>query len=274
VDSLGDNLGVIADAGTSTKIVNLFETKDFTDSIALARKWYQAGYILKDAATSQETGSNLVKAGKAFSYFSNMKPGFEKQEAHITGKEMVAVRLTKPFADSVSITGFMISITKNSEDPERAMQFMNLMYTDKDIANLISLGIEGKHYVIKHDNVITLPEGVTQSGYAFNQWEVGNNFLTHVWEEQDPNIWELMKKHNDSAVKSTAIGFTFNVEPVKTEIAAATNVLNQYKIGLESGTLDPALTAEFNTKLKAAGLEKIIAEKQKQFDLWLKASGK
>jgi putative aldouronate transport system substrate-binding protein len=274
VDSLGDNLGVIADAGTSTKIVNLFETKDFTDSIALARKWYQAGYILKDAATSQETGSNLVKAGKAFSYFSNMKPGFEKQEAHITGKEMVAVRLTKPFADSVSITGFMISITKNSEDPERAMQFMNLMYTDKDIANLISLGIEGKHYVIKHDNVITLPEGVTQSGYAFNQWEVGNNFLTHVWEEQDPNIWELMKKHNDSAVKSTAIGFTFNVESVKTEIAAATNVLNQYKIGLESGTLDPALTAEFNTKLKAAGLEKIIAEKQKQFDLWLKASGK
>jgi putative aldouronate transport system substrate-binding protein len=274
VDSLGDNLGVIADAGTSTKIVNLFETKDFTDSIALARKWYQAGYILKDAATSQETGANLVKAGKAFSYFSNMKPGFEQQEAQITGKEMVAVHLTRPFADSVSITGFMISITKNSEDPERAMQFMNLMYTDKDIANLISLGVEGKHYVVKHDNIIALPEGVTQSGYSFNQWELGNNFLTYVWEGKAPDIWDQMKKFNDNAIKSTAIGFTFNVEPVKTEIAAATNVLNQYKIGLESGTLDPALTAEFNTKLKSAGLDKIIVEKQKQFDTWLKASGK
>jgi putative aldouronate transport system substrate-binding protein len=274
VDSLGDNLGVIADAGTSTKIVNLFETKDFTESVALTRKWYQAGYIMKDAATSQETGSNLVKAGKAFAYTSNMKPGFEQQEANITGKEMVAVRLTRPLADSVSITGFMVSITKNSEDPERAMQFMNLMYTDKDIANLISLGIEGKHYVKKSDNIIALPEGVKQSGYAFNQWEVGNNFLTYVWEGTDPNIWELMKKHNDNAVKSTAIGFTFNVEPVKTEIAAATNVLNQYKVGLESGTLDPALTGEFNTKLKAAGLDKIIVEKQKQLDEWLKKSGK
>jgi putative aldouronate transport system substrate-binding protein len=168
----------------------------------------------------------------------------------------------------------MVSITKNSEDPERAMQFMNLMYTDKDIANLISLGVEGKHYVKKQDNIIALPEGVKQSGYAFNQWEVGNNFLTYVWEGTDPNIWELMKKHNENAVKSTAIGFTFNVEPVKTEIAAASNVLNQYKVGLESGTLDPALTTEFNTKLRAAGLDKIMVEKQKQFDEWLKKSGK
>ncbi|MBD0382766.1 ABC transporter substrate-binding protein [Paenibacillus sedimenti] len=274
VDTLGDNLGVIADPGNSTKIVNLFETKEFTDAVAMARKWYQAGYIMKDIATSQEGGKDLVKAGKAFSYTSNMKPGFEAQETNLTGKEMVAVRLTKPLQTSVSITSFMMSITKNSQDPERAMQFMNLMYTDKDIANLISLGIEGKHYVKKADNIIKLPDGVKQSGYQFNQWEVGNNFLTYVWEGTDSKIWELMKKHNDAAVKSKAVGFTFNVDPVKTELAAATNVMNQYKVGLESGTLDPALIGEFNTKLKAAGLDKIIAEKQKQIDAWAKTAGK
>ncbi|OCT15157.1 hypothetical protein A8709_13710 [Paenibacillus pectinilyticus] len=274
VDTLGDRLGVLADPGNSTKIVNLFETKEFTDAIALARKWYQAGYIMKDIATSQETGASLVKAGKAFSYTSNMKPGFEAQESNLTGKEMVAVRLTKPLKTTSYLTSFMMSITKNSEDPERAMQFMNLMYTDKDIANLISLGIEGKHYVKKSDNIITLPSGVTKSGYQFNQWELGNNFLTYIWEGTDPKTWELMKKHNDSAVASKAVGFTFNVEPVKTEIAAATNVINQYRVGLESGTLDPALTAEFNTKLKSAGLDKILTEKQKQFDTWSKAAGK
>jgi putative aldouronate transport system substrate-binding protein len=64
------------------------------------------------------------------------------------------------------------------------------------------------------------------------------------------------------------------VDPVKTELAAATNVINQYKVGLESGTLDPALTAEFNAKLKTAGLDKIIAEKQKQIDAWAKTAGK
>jgi hypothetical protein len=41
---------------------------------------------------------------------------------------------------------------------------------------------------------------------------------------------------------------------------------------LESGALDPALIAEFNTKLKAAGLDKIITEKQKQIDAWAKTA--
>ena len=49
VDTLGDNLGVITDPGNSTKIVNLFETKEFTDAVAMARKmvssWlYYEGY--------------------------------------------------------------------------------------------------------------------------------------------------------------------------------------------------------------------------------------
>ena len=33
---------------------------------------------MKDIATSQENGKGLVKAGKAFSYTSNMKPGFTR----------------------------------------------------------------------------------------------------------------------------------------------------------------------------------------------------
>jgi putative aldouronate transport system substrate-binding protein len=80
-----------------------------------------------------------------------------------------------------------------------------------------------------------------------------------------------MKQHNDSAIFSPAFGFTFNPDPVKTEVAAAMNVLNQYRVGIETGTLDPDKSLpEFNKKLKDAGLEKIIAEKQKQYDEWKK----
>lgn len=273
-DSIGDDLGALVDPSKSTKFVNYFETKEYRDAVNLARKWYQAGYIMKDIATSQEAGANLVKAGKAFSYFSNMKPGFEQQESNLTGTPMVAVRLTPVLQKSDAINSFMMSITKNSENKEKAMQFLNLLYTDKDVMNLMALGIEGKHYVKTKDNMIKLPDGVKQSGYQFNQWEVGNNFLTYVWEGTDPNIWELTKQHNKNGIKSKALGFSWNADPVKTEVAAATNVMNQYKAGLESGTLDPALIDEFNAKLKAAGLDKIIAEKQKQFDAWLKTASK
>jgi ABC-type sugar transport system, periplasmic component len=274
VDTFGDNLGVIVDPSNSTQIVNLFETKEFAESVALVHKWYKAGYINTDIATSQELGSSLVKSGKAFSYILNLKPGHDIQESQLTGKEMVEVSLTKPLQTSNNITNILWAISKNSKNPEKAMQFMNLMYTDKDIANLLSLGIEGKHYVKKTDNLIALPEGVEQSSYPSNQIFMGNNFLTYVWEGNAPDYWEQMKTFNDSAIKSKAVGFNFDVMPVKTEMAAVTNVINQYKNGLESGTLDPALIDEFNTKLKSAGLDKIIAEKQNQFDAWLNSGKK
>ncbi|MFD0693519.1 ABC transporter substrate-binding protein [Paenibacillus sp. GCM10027628] len=271
-DTLGDSFGVLPGMDNGLKVTNMYESKEYADALALIRKWYQAGYILKDIATSQETGQNLVKSDKAFGYVANLKPGFEVQESRATGKEMVAVRLTKPVTMTGGITGFMMSISKNSGNPEKAMQFMNLMYADPAIVNLIDNGIEGKHYVKKSDQMIAMPDGVQETGYLFNQWELGNNFLAKVWEGDDPQIWEKMKAFNKSAIRSKALGFTFDAEPVKTEIAAVTNVVNQFNVGLGTGTLDPAANLpEFNAKLKSAGLDKIIAEKQKQLDAWAKA---
>jgi len=272
-DLLGEGLGVLNLANDDLKVINIFETPEYKEALDLTRKWYQAGYIMQDAATTQEGNNALVKAGKAFGYFSNMKPGFEAQEKGLNGYEMTAVRLTPPISVSTSANSFMLSIPRNTRDADRAMQLMNLMYTDKDIVNLLSNGIEGKHYVKTDSGQIKTPDGVT-SGWVFNQWEVGNNSLADVWEGTDPDIWTQMKEFNKSAVFSKAIGFVFDSTPVKTEIAAATNVMNQYKVGLESGSLDPELLGEFVSKLKDAGLDKIMAEKQKQLDAWAAANGK
>lgn len=54
------------------------------------------------------------------------------------------------------------------------------------------------------------------------------------------------------------------------EITACQNVVTKYQTGLESGILDPDETlAQMNRELKDAGLDTIIAEKQKQLDTWL-----
>jgi putative aldouronate transport system substrate-binding protein len=268
-DVLGDSLGAVS--FKTEKVVNMFEEPEYVEAVEQARKWFQAGYALKDAATSQEVAANIVKAGKGFGYFSHMKPGFDVQEKGITGHEMVSVKLSDVYSYTDAATGFNLSIARNSQNPEKAMEVINLLYTDKDVMNLLANGIEGKHYAVKPEGVISLPEGVTESNYVFGQWQIGNNFLTYPWEGNDPNYWEQMKQHNDSAVFSPAFGFTFNPDPVKTEVAAATNVMNQYRLGIETGTLDPSKSLpEFNKKLKEAGLEKIIAEKQKQYDEWKK----
>jgi putative aldouronate transport system substrate-binding protein len=269
-DMLGDTPGVLRYDSKDMKLENIFETKEYADALALVRKWYQAGYIMKDLATSPEIGPNLVKNDKLFGYVANLKPGFEAQESRASSKEMAGLRLTEPLMGSGAFNGFMMSISKNSQNPEKAMEFMSLLYTDAEILNLLDWGIEGKHYEKKDDNIIGQPAGVTgDTGYSFYFWEIGNAFMTYIWEGNDPQVWEKTKEFNDSAIKSPAIGFTFSADPVKTEVAAVTNALNQYKFAIETGTIDPVKNLpEFNAKLKAAGIDKIIAEKQKQLDAW------
>jgi len=171
----------------------------------------------------------------------------------------------------------MWGIAKNSENPVRAMQFLNLMYTDKEIVNLLDWGIEGKHYVKVSENVIDYPPGVDANsvGYSGTGWMFGNQFLSYIFKGDDEQLWEKMKVFNESAIKSKALGFTFDSSLVKTEFAAVSNVISQYQIALECGALDPdKALPEFISKLKDAGIDKIIAEKQKQLDAWAAANGK
>jgi len=277
-DTLGEGFGVLPGHDNGLKVVNMYETPEYADMLNTVRRWNQAGYVAKDAATSTETQYNLVKSGKAFSFISHMKPGIETQESRTTGKEMVSVHFRPAVTATSNIISIMWSIARNSKDPERAMMLLNLMYTDKDFINLLDYGIEGKHYEKVSDNIIDYPQGVdaTNSGYNMQMgWMFGNQSLSHIWNGDDPELWNKLAEFNKNAVKSKALGFTFNADTVKTEIAAVTNVQNQYKIALETGTVDPVTKLpEFNKQLKAAGIDKIIAEKQKQLDAWAAATNK
>ena len=41
------------------------------------------------------------------------------------------------------------------------MKFLNLLYTNAEVINLIDWGIEGVHYVKNEDGTIRYPDGVT-----------------------------------------------------------------------------------------------------------------
>ena len=78
-----------------------------------------------------------------------------------------------------------------------------------------------------------------------------------------------LKEDNQNAGRSKAFGFTFDSSTVKTQYTAVNNVINQYLPGLRCGSLDPETELpKFQQSLKDAGIDEIIAEKQKQLDAW------
>lgn len=275
VDKLGDGYGVLMDNGKELKVVNLFEQKEYSDMLKLHRDWYLKGYIQQDAATMNEHWSERVKAGKAYMMVGPTKPGVAAQSTQEAGMEMVNREFAAP--KTGTFTTWMWVIPNACKTPDKAVQMLNLMYTDAELENLLSWGIEGKHYEKKADGTIGFLAGMDRnnSGYFFNTpWMMGNQFLVHVWQGNPPDLWEQQKKFRDSAFKSKAMGFTYDPTPVKTEVAALSNVYTQYKLGLESGSVDPdKVLPQFLEKLKAAGIDKVIAEKQKQLDAWAAANG-
>lgn len=277
-DKLGDRFGVLPSYDNGLKIVNLFETKEYEDFLKKMHSWFKAGYINKDAATSKVGSADLMKAKKSFSYIESLKIGGVERGSRNAGFELTFVPLLPEVYSSTSdvLTG-MWAISNNSENPERTMMFMNLMYTNNEIANLLKWGIEGKHYVKVKDNMIDYPPGIdsTTVGYSTPNWLTANPFRTYVFSNDPPDLWKLSADMNYKSIKSKALGFTFNSEPVKNEVTALNNVMDQYKKSLESGTIDPAdKLQEFRDKLKSAGIDKVIAEKQKQLDAWAAANKK
>ncbi|WP_066051099.1 ABC transporter substrate-binding protein [Robertmurraya korlensis] len=272
-DSLGDSIGVLPNYDNDLQVVNLYETHEYEEHLNLLRKWYEAGYIMKDAATNQDSQIDLLKSGRGAALISGMKPGIAEDESIKFGMEMVATPLTEAYSTTRNVVGLNWGIPITSENPEKAMQFLDLMFSNEEIARLLHWGIEGEHYVEVSENVIDYPEGVdgSNSGYALNQnWMFGNQFGSgYVWNGTSPKLAQDYKEFNQTAHLSKALGFTFNAEPVRNEYTAVSNVIDQYKLSLETGSVDPdEVLPEFISKLKAAGIDTIIKEKQKQLDEW------
>lgn len=190
----------------------------------------------------------------------------------MTGTPMVLVQTLDSFMPGSSVAAMPWTIPINSKDPEKTMEYLNLLYTNPDMMNLLAYGIEGDHYVEKADGTIGFPEGLDSknSGYNLNMtWLLPNEFITKVWEGNELSVWKDTRKFNENAKKSAALGFTFDNAKVATEITAVQNVYDEYRKVLENGVVDPdKYLPEMNAKLDAAGIDVIIQEKQRQLDEW------
>lgn len=279
IDSIGnDRMMMGVDRNTTDfKIKFDLERPESLAMLELARKWFKLGYINKDAG-NLATADALNKAGKVFSICRSLKPGAANEETSKNGFVQIQIDLTEPIVDTDSCTNSMQAISKSSENPERAMMFLDLFNTDVYLNNLINFGIEGKHYEKKSDTVIDFPAGLNASNSTYmpnTAWMFGNQFINYTWTTEDPKKWEQYKTYNENGKVSSILGFVFDQEKVKTEVSACMNVNKEFAQPLLAGMVDPdEYMPKYIDKLKAAGLEKIRSEMQMQLDNWIKANKK
>jgi putative aldouronate transport system substrate-binding protein len=251
------------------KIVNPLELPQAQDYLRRIRGWYQKGYIRPDGGTVTDAFPDIVAGRHPIGFTGNVKPGNEAMEGARRGREVVTIPLTDSWLTTGGIIATTTAVSRNSRNPEMAVRFLNLVNTDKHLYNLITLGIEGKHYRKIDANYI---ETIPNSGYnPESDWMYGNQFLAFFRPGQSITDWDETMAVNRNAKLSPALGFVVDTNPIQTEIASVSAVWSEVRSTLFTGSVDPdQALPDILARLNRAGNNRIIAEIQKQVDEWKK----
>jgi putative aldouronate transport system substrate-binding protein len=254
-------------------VVNWYNSDEFKTLLSYARKWYLAGYVYKDSTINNEMPEELVKSNKGITWFTGSEIGVEANKSAQTGYPIRAKELAVTPLSTNSLNKFVWAIPSYSKEGAAAMKFMNLMYTNAEISNLLTFGIEGRDYVGKDDGTIGYPDGVTAQTVPYHMAEFlfGNQFMLKVWEGNPPDLRQQALAKNRAMQVSPLLGFTMDTTPVQNELMSMSNVFVQYYGALTSGSVDPGENLPIFLKaLDEAGVERFIAEAQRQLDAWRK----
>lgn len=272
LDNLTDGYGVLMN--NELTVVNYYESEEYATLLNYAHDWYQNGYVMQDAATTTEAQNTYIASGVAMGGFIAGEEGQAEQITNATGVDVTCVKIMEPYISTGAVNGFGFGVAATSQNPEASMLFLDQMYTNADVVNLLDWGVEGVHYVVNDDGTIDYPEGVdsTTTTYGMNQdWLFGNQFLSYIFGEgRDITVYDRLEANNKNSEFSPAMGFSYDSTNVRNELTEVQNVHDEYAPGLETGTTDPETELpKFIEALKAAGIDKIISEKQSQLDAWL-----
>lgn len=250
------------------EVVNKMELPEMKLFFDNSRDWYEKGFIREDVISNPGGGKsdNVIWF---HAYFPGDELANEENQVVPLGENYYISQLTHP-SNTV--------IPSSSKNPERAMQLINLLHSEKgkELFNLLLWGIEGEHYTKVSENRIETigyngafpanpgseaPYGLTHyfTGNTLNSWETQANPEGH---------WEKMGELHDKAWKSPLIGFKPDLKTVRTQMAQIQTISTEYWDTLKNGASakHEELYEQMIQRMNESGAQDIIDELQKQVD--------
>ncbi len=174
----------------------------------------------------------------------------------------------------LSITHGAMAVSAGSENPGRALMVYDLLRNDPECHMLFCQGVEGVSYEVTEDGLMTKPEG-------FNADTQNINGITNFWWGRNDDIllrnaqnnWEkidaLYAEYDKVKIPYPYGQFIVNTDEIQSYIQNITeihtNYMKQICYGKYSGTAEE-IVAEYQNALKAAGIDTVTEELQRQMD--------
>ena len=104
---------------------------------------------------------------------------------------------------------------------------------------------------------------------------MGNTAIQDVTTDEDPEKNQKLQEYSADAIPHVALGFRYIVPTeLENQLAAVVNVQDAMNRSLLTGAVDPATTLDqYVADLKAAGLDDLKADIERQYAEWKAATG-
>ena len=264
-----DNSPFAFDPNDETKVVNPFVEDKTIAFYKEMKTWHDKGYFSPDVMTSKGEETDMG-TGKYFCGSWSLMPGKALTESTSLKLDLTQIDITPVEKTNRETLGALLAIPASSKHADEAFKFISMLYTDKDLVNLMTYGVEGKDYTKKSDDVISVSKDTdfTSAG----GWIMGNEFNNYLTDLQSPTLFKDIEAYNKSAKVLDDLGFVYDTSKCKTEYAACQSVVTKYYPQLFYGTCDVDSTvAKMKSEFKAAGCDKLLADVQSQYDAWKKS---
>lgn len=266
-------------AGIGWDEVNQKLTYKYQDPVTIDKyrkvnEYYRKGYIAQDAAIKSDYLSE-VKTGK-YGVVSN--PGIYTEDGskstNAYGYDCVESYISTTYMTTTSYQSTMTAISSGSKNPELAMQILNLVWENPKLSNLLAYGIEGENYTIVDNSNPDMPVISVKSGDE-QTWGISHNNIGPLFDQwgsewNSREAIESIMETNQNAKTSGLYGFRLDKEPIKSELVQLSSIITEVNQIFYTGSMTDfdAYVDEVNARLKAAGIEEVYNEVQKQIDAW------
>jgi putative aldouronate transport system substrate-binding protein len=252
----------------------------------LMQEWYQKGYFAKDILNERDPEGQFV-AGRAASFMRGLDtyPAIlSRFQASLPNAELgvfmmsETMRLGMPKTEGTDFKAWnFLAVPTTSRNTDKVMGFMEWLFSNRAHHDLLEYGIEGKHWIAVGEDKYDYPPGNDPAtNYNFSAYLLTWNPSLNRYPVSMPDtIVNALQVAGDAETyyKRVNTGFTFVTDPVATELAKISD-LSAYARAISNGipTDLEAEVARVQRLYEEAGIEKIAAELERQFNEFLRSN--
>lgn len=274
------NLGLVM-VDKDGNVRSWLETEDFKNDAKVYRKMNEMGLINPDLLSldheypNKEASYGRFAMGfESFDYASNLVVMKENYPSAVLGDGTLNPEKGQ-FGYFYNLNVNAIPVT--SKHPEAGLEFLNWLYASKENHDLFMYGIEGTTYKAHGEDRFEPVKGADgQDLYQFDNWMIPYIDYRRIEKDVPDKVFDILKKPNDQPITMSHVtGFMFNAEPVAQEAANLSTEVERLIYPIKYGFVDyDKAFPDVLKKLKAAGLDKYLAEYEKQFKHFLESKQK